>query len=294
MSAKTRTRCSVVGCETSDKSNHVVPQQPELRKVWLQRIGLRTTDTRKFIYVCDRHFSPDAYSMNPQLMRAMGFSRKQQLRTDAVPTLHLPTPRNRKLPKGSARPSAVSSRQALPRLAPRLATDPQATATAACYYLAAASHQAQAMPTETPSGYYLLAASHELQATPMATPPGLYLAAASHELQATPTATPPGLYLAAASHEVQATPTATPSGPYRPASPHHEPEQCATCALAVQAGMLSPCKHTASTQTSVEHMARSIGTQAYLGIKLLVSVKTQTWSGDGRLEHSNQQHLLTP
>ncbi|XP_077536522.1 uncharacterized protein LOC144148874 isoform X4 [Haemaphysalis longicornis] len=170
----------------------------------------------------------------------------------------------------------------------------QATATAACYYLAAASHQAQAMPTETPSGYYLLAASHELQATPMATPPGLYLAAASHELQATPTATPPGLYLAAASHEVQATPTATPSGPYRPASPHHEPEQCATCALAVQAGMLSPCKHTASTQTSVEHMARSIGTQAYLGIKLLVSVKTQTWSGDGRLEHSNQQHLLTP
>ncbi|XP_077538184.1 uncharacterized protein LOC144150211 [Haemaphysalis longicornis] len=74
-----------------------------------------------------------------------------------------------------------------------------------------------------------------------------------------------------------ATPTAT-SGHYPAVVSHQAPEHRAVCTLAVQA---SPCRHAASTQTSVEHLGRSIGTQAYLGIKLLVSVETQTCCADG-------------
>lgn len=71
--------------------------------------------------------------------------------------------------------------------------------------------------------------------------------------------------------------TAT-SGHYPAVVSHQAPEHRATGSLAVQA---APGQHAASTQTSVEHLGRSIGAQAYLGIKLLVSVETQTCWADG-------------
>lgn len=88
-----RKRCSIVGCGDSDRdrSKHLVPQEPELRKIWLRLIGLTPSDARRYIYVCGRrHFANEAYSINPNLMQTMGFGRKQQLRFDAVPALHLP------------------------------------------------------------------------------------------------------------------------------------------------------------------------------------------------------------
>lgn len=247
MSARTKNRCAVVGCVGSDKSNHVVPQQPELRKVWLQRIGLRTTDTRKFIYVCNRHFSTDAYNMNPQLMRAMGFSRRQQLRTDAVPTLHLPTPKEGELLMGPAR-STMTCRQALALPTPKernLLKGPAQSAMTCT----------QALTLPTPKERKLLK-----KPARMTCRQALAMLAARN-----------------ANEPPHATPTAT-SGHYPAVVSHQAPEHRAVCTLAVQA---SPCRHAASTQTSVEHLGRSIGTQAYLGIKLLVSVETQTCCADG-------------
>lgn len=66
-------------------SRHVVPQDPQLWKVYLQLIGLPLSDSRKFICVCGWHFSPKAYTINPQLVQTVGF-RRRQLRLDAVPT----------------------------------------------------------------------------------------------------------------------------------------------------------------------------------------------------------------
>lgn len=86
-----RVQCAVVGCGGSERvqSSHVVPQDQELWKIWLWLIRLPLSDIRKFIYICGRHFFIAACSINSHLLQTMGFERRQQLRPDVVPALHL-------------------------------------------------------------------------------------------------------------------------------------------------------------------------------------------------------------
>lgn len=85
--------CAVVGCKAVDwlavKPRHRVPRDEPLRSVWLQRIGLRPSDTRKALFVCGRHFVSDDYFRNPQMVENMGFAARPVLRPQATPTLHL-------------------------------------------------------------------------------------------------------------------------------------------------------------------------------------------------------------
>ncbi|XP_065294002.1 uncharacterized protein [Dermacentor albipictus] len=88
---KSRNRCSVVGCTKFTRPLHRMPQNLELRRKWLEIIGLLESETRNFLYVCKRHFAADAYTLNPDLLQDMGFTTRYYLRADAVPSLFLPS-----------------------------------------------------------------------------------------------------------------------------------------------------------------------------------------------------------
>lgn len=87
--------CAVVGCKAVDwlavSTRHRLPRDEPLRSAWLQRIGLHPSDKRKTLAVCVRHFTPDDYYRNPQMMEKMGIAGRAVLKPEAVPTLHLPT-----------------------------------------------------------------------------------------------------------------------------------------------------------------------------------------------------------
>lgn len=92
MNKKLRIRnCMVVGCTKTTKPLHQVPQNYELRRAWLERIGIPPSDTRTYIYVCGRHFAISAHMLNPDLVDKSDFACRWRLRPDAVPTLFLPT-----------------------------------------------------------------------------------------------------------------------------------------------------------------------------------------------------------
>ncbi|XP_050023659.1 uncharacterized protein [Dermacentor andersoni] len=88
---KSRHRCAVVGCTKPTKPLHRMPQNLELRRKWLEIIGLLESETRTFLFVCKRHFAADAYTLNPDLLQDMGFTTRYYLRADAVPSLFLPS-----------------------------------------------------------------------------------------------------------------------------------------------------------------------------------------------------------
>lgn len=88
---KPRHHCVVVGCTKPTKPLHRMPQNLELRRMWLERIGLLESETRTFLFVCQRHFAADAYTLNPDLLKDMGFTTRYYLRADAVPSLFLPS-----------------------------------------------------------------------------------------------------------------------------------------------------------------------------------------------------------
>lgn len=88
---KPRHHCGVVGCTKPTKPLHRIPQNLELRRMWLERIGLLESETRTFLFVCQRHFAADAYTLNPDLLKDMGFTTRYYLRADAVPSLFLPS-----------------------------------------------------------------------------------------------------------------------------------------------------------------------------------------------------------
>lgn len=85
-------RCSVVGCtqSTQGRTLHPLPRNPELRKIWMQRIGNPKVDPQGVLYVCGRHFSGVDYKLSPQLTNALGFACRMHLRPGALPTLCLP------------------------------------------------------------------------------------------------------------------------------------------------------------------------------------------------------------
>lgn len=62
-----------------------------MRSAWLQLIGLPSTDARKNIRVCGRHFARCAFLYDPELMKGMdvGWTRLR-LKPTALPTLFLP------------------------------------------------------------------------------------------------------------------------------------------------------------------------------------------------------------
>lgn len=86
--------CAVVGCAKPTQPMHRMPQTGELRRKWLKLIGLPKSETRIFLFVCQRHFAPDAYTRNPDLQKDMGFSARNYLRSDAMPSLSLPSEPN--------------------------------------------------------------------------------------------------------------------------------------------------------------------------------------------------------
>ncbi|KAL1430765.1 hypothetical protein MTO96_002364 [Rhipicephalus appendiculatus] len=86
--------CAVVGCTKPTQPMHRMPQKDELRRKWLKLIGLPKSETRIFLFVCQRHFAPDAYTRNPDLQKDMGFTARYYLRSDAMPSLSLPSESN--------------------------------------------------------------------------------------------------------------------------------------------------------------------------------------------------------
>lgn len=85
--------CAVVGCKAVDwlagNTRHRVPRDEPLRSVWLERIGLQPSDKRKTLTVCARHFAPEDYYRNPQIMEKLGIAGRAVLKPEAIPTLHL-------------------------------------------------------------------------------------------------------------------------------------------------------------------------------------------------------------
>ncbi|XP_037527640.1 uncharacterized protein LOC119404972 isoform X1 [Rhipicephalus sanguineus] len=83
--------CAVVGCTKPTQPMHRMPQKDELLCKWLKLIGLPKSETRTFLFVCQRHFAADAYTQNPDLQEDMGFTARYYLRSDAMPSLSLPS-----------------------------------------------------------------------------------------------------------------------------------------------------------------------------------------------------------
>lgn len=93
--SKRNAPCNVIGCKASDrksvKSRYLLPQDDSLRSAWLQRIGLPSTETRKNVRVCGRHFARDAFRYDPELLQGTDASwTRLHLKVNALPTLFLP------------------------------------------------------------------------------------------------------------------------------------------------------------------------------------------------------------
>lgn len=93
--SKRNAPCNVIGCKASDrksvKSRYLLPQDESLRSAWLQRIGLPSTETRKNVRVCGRHFARDAFRYDPELLQGTDASwTRLHLKVNALPTLFLP------------------------------------------------------------------------------------------------------------------------------------------------------------------------------------------------------------
>ncbi|XP_075723437.1 uncharacterized protein LOC119168232 isoform X2 [Rhipicephalus microplus] len=90
--------CAVIGCEPScwrqEKRHHKVPvQQGSRRTEWLRRIGLSVSEPRLDLRVCGRHFKPEDYSHNSELMERLGTATiKPTLNPGALPCRFLPDP----------------------------------------------------------------------------------------------------------------------------------------------------------------------------------------------------------
>ena len=87
--------CVVFGCSTADgcgRSLHCFPKSKTVRLAWIAAVSVRRPNFQAttFSRICSWHFSPSAFTMDPELATQCGYT-KMSLRPDAVPTEHLPS-----------------------------------------------------------------------------------------------------------------------------------------------------------------------------------------------------------
>ncbi|XP_049268661.1 uncharacterized protein LOC119383891 isoform X2 [Rhipicephalus sanguineus] len=89
---KVYVRCDIDNCKGgTGESTHRVPDDAEMRQTWLRLMGWPATTTRARMFVCGRHFTPDDYTRNPDVMQSSGFQFERiRLKKGAVPSLFLP------------------------------------------------------------------------------------------------------------------------------------------------------------------------------------------------------------
>lgn len=104
--------CCVSGCKARDRRNvilcHTLPKDEGERAIWIERIGLSRSDKRKGLRVCGRHFTPDDYLYNPEIMKQLGVDLKHRLKPKVVPTLFLPTKEEQAQPQTVAENNAAT------------------------------------------------------------------------------------------------------------------------------------------------------------------------------------------
>ena len=85
--------CVVHGCTTTDgcgRSLHGFPKCKTLRLAWIPAVRRQKFLPTKFSRICSLHFSPSAFTIDPELAKQCGY-KKMTLRPDDVPTEHLPS-----------------------------------------------------------------------------------------------------------------------------------------------------------------------------------------------------------
>ena len=92
--------CCVFGCSSRSPcefSFHFFPKNVSFREAWRTKLKRRASDGSLWTpdysihRVCSRHFSPDDFVKNPELMKAMGLPMpaRPELKPGVVPSLHL-------------------------------------------------------------------------------------------------------------------------------------------------------------------------------------------------------------
>ena len=121
---KTRTKCVANGCTSGNRTctdvvrYHFFPPNPELREVWIDKVGRDDWVWSENSRLCSKHFSPSDYtteSKDTNKWRKKKTISIPRLRDDAVPTLfnikEISTPpRSTKLSSAEAR-SAIEEQK---------------------------------------------------------------------------------------------------------------------------------------------------------------------------------------
>ena len=93
--------CAIAGCSSSNRykrsdsttsiSFHCFPSEPQLRKIWITRCRRKNFSVVTNQRICSRHFSDESYLPDCRLKEQFGLSVKKRLKSDALPTLCLPS-----------------------------------------------------------------------------------------------------------------------------------------------------------------------------------------------------------
>ena len=83
-------RCVAAGCSNTSAdgvSMHKFPLDPKLRRIWAKKVRLTRAKWQgpsMHSVLCSAHFTPE--DLDDGLYQQFGFSRKHQLKPDAIPT----------------------------------------------------------------------------------------------------------------------------------------------------------------------------------------------------------------
>ena len=84
--------CAAVGCSNDSRKSEGVgfykltARNPELQRIWLQKLKREYLKVSKHTVVCSVHFADDAFERDLQA-ELLGISRPRKLKEDAVPTI---------------------------------------------------------------------------------------------------------------------------------------------------------------------------------------------------------------
>ncbi|XP_061183986.1 uncharacterized protein LOC133192121 isoform X2 [Saccostrea echinata] len=81
------------------------PEDPKLCQIWVRKLKTINYWPSKHSKLCERHFTPDCFIIEPSRARCMGYSRLQ-LKKDAIPSMFDYTPLDTKAIKGHKRKTA--------------------------------------------------------------------------------------------------------------------------------------------------------------------------------------------
>ena len=72
------------------RSLHCFPKNKTVRLAWIAAVRRPNFQPTTFSPICSWHFAPSAFTMDPELATQCGYT-KMSLRSDGVPTEHLPS-----------------------------------------------------------------------------------------------------------------------------------------------------------------------------------------------------------